>query len=27
MTANLYTHVLPETKHTEMMKLTEAIQF
>ena len=27
MTANLYTHVLPEIKHNEVMKLTQAIQF
>jgi integrase len=27
MTADLYTHVLPETKHNEVMKLSEAIKF
>ena len=27
MTADLYTHVLPEIKHNEVMKLTDAIQF
>jgi len=27
MTADLYTHVLPGTKHNEMMKLSDAIQF
>ena len=27
MTADLYTHVLPETKHKEIMKLTEVMKF